>query len=44
MNKGYGVKNIETGEPVTTDTLFGIASVTKSFAALLANKVSTKHG
>lgn len=31
--KGYGVANIETGEPVTPDTLFRIASVTKMFTA-----------
>lgn len=31
--KGFGVTDIETGEPVTADTLFYIASTTKSFTA-----------
>lgn len=30
---GYGVKNIETKEPVTGDTLFHMASVSKTFVA-----------
>ena len=35
--KGFGVANIETGAPVTPDTLFRIGSVTKMFtAAVLA--------
>lgn len=35
---GFGVANVETGAPVTPDTLFQIGSVTKSFtaAAILA--------
>lgn len=28
---GYGVKDLRTGEPPTADTLFAIASITKSF-------------
>ncbi|GMX66686.1 serine hydrolase [Paenibacillus elgii] len=32
--QGFGVRNMETGDPVTSDTVFGIASVTKSFTAL----------
>ncbi len=32
--KGFGVTNIETKQPVTPETVFGIASVTKSFTAL----------
>ncbi|WP_228728324.1 serine hydrolase domain-containing protein [Brevibacillus composti] len=32
--QGFGVRDLETGEPVTPDTIFGIASVTKSFTAL----------
>jgi CubicO group peptidase (beta-lactamase class C family) len=32
--KGYGVRNTQTGQPVTEDTLFAIGSVTKSFTAL----------
>jgi CubicO group peptidase (beta-lactamase class C family)/ketosteroid isomerase-like protein len=31
--KGFGVSNIETGAPVTPETLFRIASVTKMFTA-----------
>src|SRR5437667_11395883 len=29
--KGYGVREIGTSDPVTADTLFGIASTTKAF-------------
>lgn len=32
--KGFGVQDVETREPVNPDTMFGIASVTKSFTAL----------
>lgn len=32
--RGYGTRNVQTQEPVTADTQFGIASVTKSFTAL----------
>ncbi len=32
--KGYGVQDLETQELVNTNTIFGIASVTKSFTAL----------
>jgi len=32
--RGYGVRNTTTGAPVTGDTQFAIASVTKSFTAL----------
>lgn len=32
--KGFGYRDIETQEPVTPDTIFGIASITKSFTAL----------
>ncbi len=31
--KGFGVRDLETKEPVTPDTIFGVASVTKSFTA-----------
>ena len=34
VTAGYGVADVETGEPVTTDTRFYIASSTKSFTAL----------
>jgi len=30
----YGVRNIDTGEPVTDDTLFQIGSITKHFTAI----------
>jgi CubicO group peptidase (beta-lactamase class C family) len=33
LAKGFGVANIETGTPVTPDTLFRIGSVTKMFTA-----------
>ena len=32
--KGYGVRDVTTGAPVTPDTQFAIGSVTKSFTAL----------
>jgi len=32
--KGFGVKNLETKEPVTPNTIFGCASVSKSFTAM----------
>lgn len=32
--KGFGLRNRATGEPVTPETIFGIASVSKSFTAL----------
>ncbi len=32
--KGFGYRNIDTKEPVTPETIFGIASITKSFTAL----------
>ncbi|HWO74548.1 MAG TPA: serine hydrolase domain-containing protein [Bacillus sp. (in: firmicutes)] len=32
--KGFGYRNVTTKEPVTPETIFGIASVTKSFTAL----------
>ncbi|MDX1993964.1 MAG: serine hydrolase domain-containing protein [bacterium] len=31
---GYGVRSVETNEPVTPETVFSIGSVTKSFTAL----------
>jgi CubicO group peptidase (beta-lactamase class C family) len=33
FSKGYGVRNAETGEPVTPDSLFNIASCSKAFTA-----------
>ena len=35
-SKGFGVSNVETGEPVTPDMLFRIGSVTKMFTGLTA--------
>ncbi len=34
--KGYGVRNIETGQPVTPSTVFSIASNSKAFTSLSA--------
>jgi len=31
---GFGSRDLETNEPATSETLYGVASVTKSFAAL----------
>jgi len=36
--RGFGVKNGQTGEPVTADTIFEAASLTKPFFAYLAMK------
>jgi len=33
FKKGYGVRNVETNEPVTTETIFAIASCTKAFTS-----------
>lgn len=33
LNERYGVKNIETGEPIAKDDIFRIASISKSFTA-----------
>jgi CubicO group peptidase (beta-lactamase class C family) len=37
--KGFGVKDVESQKPVTPDTIFGVASVTKSFTALTILKL-----
>ncbi|MCG7344122.1 beta-lactamase family protein [Sporosarcina sp. ACRSL] len=37
--KGFGTRDLETNEPVTPDTIFGVASVTKSFTALAIMKL-----
>jgi CubicO group peptidase (beta-lactamase class C family) len=34
--KGYGVRNAKTGDPVTEETLFQVASVTKTLTAAVA--------
>lgn len=36
LAKGYGVRSLETGEPVTPDTLFAAGSVTKQFTCAAA--------
>lgn len=36
--RGYGVKDVETNEPVTTDTLFQAGSISKSVNAMVAMK------
>lgn len=36
--KGYGVKDIDTNEPVTTETLFQAGSISKPVAAMVALK------
>jgi len=38
--RGFGVTDVNTGEPVTADTAFYIASSTKSFTALAMNKLA----
>ncbi len=37
--RGFGTRNLETNEPVTPETIFGIASITKSFTALAIMKL-----
>lgn len=39
FSKGYGVSDVTSGAAVTPDTLFGIASISKSFAATLLVKL-----
>lgn len=47
--KGFGVSDVEKRQTITPDTVFGLASVTKSFTALCINllaeekKLSTAH-
>ncbi|QNK90635.1 serine hydrolase domain-containing protein [Sporosarcina sp. FSL K6-1540] len=38
--RGFGTRNFETNEPVTPETIFGIASITKSFTALAIMKLA----
>ncbi len=38
--RGFGVRDEETQKPVTASTIFGIASVTKSFTALVVNQLA----
>lgn len=37
--KGFGYRDLERGLPATTDTIFGIASITKSFTAMAVGKL-----
>ena len=37
--QGFGLSNLETNEKITPDTIFGIASITKSFTALAIMKL-----
>lgn len=37
--RGFGVKDLETKEPITPETIFGIASITKTFTALAIMKL-----
>ena len=39
LSKGYGVTSLDTQEPVTADTVFAIASISKSFTATLLAKI-----
>lgn len=41
-SKGFGVRDQSTGEPVTPETIFGIASVSKSFTALAIMQLQDK--
>ncbi len=40
--KGFGVKDLETKEPVDPETIFGCASVSKSFTALAVTQLADK--
>ncbi len=44
QTKGYGIKNLESGEPVTANTLFNIASITKHFGTTLLGILLEEHG
>jgi CubicO group peptidase (beta-lactamase class C family) len=33
FSKGYGIANLETGEPISTKTLFNLGSISKTFVA-----------
>ena len=39
LAKGYGVADMDTGQPVTADTVFAVASVSKSFTTTLLAKI-----
>ena len=39
FKKGYGVKDLETGEPVTPETIFQIGSTSKAFTSFLVGQL-----
>jgi CubicO group peptidase (beta-lactamase class C family) len=43
MEKGYGFRDLETRAPVTTETLFNIGSISKSFTALGIVQLVDEH-
>ena len=43
ISKGYGVRDLDTQEPVTNETLFVINSVTKNFAGVTMAIVLRDH-
>ena len=43
LEQGYGVADLETGAPVTVDTLFPLGSATKAFTTSLMALLIDKH-
>ena len=43
LTEGYGVKDLNTQEPLTAETLMTVASVTKQFAATLCSMLFEEH-
>ena len=43
LEKGYGFRDLETHDPVTTTTLFNIGSISKSFTALGIAQLVDQH-
>ena len=41
--KAYGYENIETGKPVTTTTIFHLASLTKTFASVIILQLAKEN-
>ena len=44
LAEGYGEADIELGLPVTSETLFGIASISKQFTGILLSKIRSEQG